>query len=297
MRNRWAASVGVLCLAWTGCESASSLSAVTSLLRVEGAQRIEGPPPSAREQLVGPSVSSVTLLGARIWPGQIGKPLAGSLAEGATAVSLFLDGDSAHYVLPAGPADVTAKSIPTFSAALSFSPQLPLGLAQLWVQSVDEKQNYGIASVQSLWSEETALPQGALVIALRWERAADLDLHVEQPDGQELWSRRKSGLMQPGPRPSGSGASGYLDQDGNALCMIDGQQRERVVYPQRPAPGRYRIRVDTFSLCEQVTAYWQVAALIDGVVVAAASGQSVPSDTRGSHGQGAGTLALELVLP
>lgn len=298
MRNMRALAQAFLGL-WslTGCDSASSKSAVTALLRVENAQRVEGAPPALDDVSYGPQVLAVTLLGSRIWPGEIGKPLSGTLAEGSQAVSFHIEGDSAHYVLPAGAADVTAKSLPTFSAQLSFSPLLPVGMTRLAVQAVDAHGQYGPPSHQALWAEPRDTPQGALVIALGWERAADLDLHVEQPDGQELWSRRKSGFSQPRPgRPPSAGSIGYLDQDSNSQCVLDGQQREHVIYPMAPMPGRYRIRVDTFSLCAEVTAYWQVAVLFDGKLIASARGQSVASDTRGSHGQGSGTLALELDL-
>ena len=72
----------------------------------------------------------------------------------------------------------------------------------------------------------------------------------------------QSGFSQPSPgRPPSAGSIGYLDQDSNSQCVLDGQQREHVIYPMAPMPGRYRIQVDTFSLCAEVTAYWQVAVL------------------------------------
>jgi hypothetical protein len=287
----------VLLVSSSACEVASSQSAVTAWLRVAGAQRVEGPPPVESSATPGPQVTTVALLGARIWPGQLDKPLAGSLEQGATAVSLFLVGDRAHYVLPAGAPDVTAPTQPTFLAHLSFSPSLVLGPHELWLQATNSLGQYGPPSIQKLLSDEEPPAQGALVVVLRWQRAADLDLHVEQPDGQEIWTRRKSGntTEAPGRPPMGSG-SGFLDVDSNALCVIDGRQREQVIYPRAAALGRYRIRVDTFSLCGQASAYWQASALVDGVQVASAMGQSLPTDTRGEHGLGAGTLALEVEL-
>ena len=79
--------------------------------------------------------------------------------------------------------------------------------------------------------------------------------------------------------------------------MIDGRQQENVIYRKLAALGRYQIRVDTFSLCGQSTAYWQVVVWSLGHKVAIASGQSLPAMTRGEHGQGAGTLALDLEIP
>lgn len=246
----------------------------------------------------GPDVRGVTLLQSHVWPGQIDKPVTGALAPGATAVSLHLAGDGVHYVLPAMAADITAPDQPTFAARLSFSPLLPQGAQQLVVQATDAAGRYGAASVQTLLSAEEPAPQGALVFTLRWERPADLDLHVEEPSGAEIWSRRKTGAP-PSTPPTGTpvAGGGYLDADANAQCLLDGRQRESVVYPVSAPAGRYRVRVDTFSLCGQATAYWRVEVRVNGQLRAEARGQSLPTSTRGQHGQGAGELALDLELP
>lgn len=282
----------LLALGTAACESASPLSAVTSLLRIEGAQRVEGAPPA---DVGGPGVRGLSLLSAAVWPGQQGKPLGGTLEAGATAVAVYLAGDRSHYVLPAGPPDVTAPELPTFAAALSFSPELPVGPRALQVQATDAAGRYGAPLLQALSVSEEPSPQGALVITLRWQRAADLDLHVEEPSGSEIWARRKGATMTPLGSPDAS--AGYLDADSNSQCVLDGRQRESVIYAGAVPAGRYRVRVDSFSLCGQATAYWQVEARAHGAVLATARGQSLPSSTRGPHGQGAGVLALEVELP
>jgi hypothetical protein len=289
-------TLGLLLLLGTvSCDSASSESHLPSLLRVENAQLVLGTPPLDES---GPSVQGVTLLQATVWPGQNRKPLSGTLAKSSTAVSLFLVGDRGHYIVPAGAPDLTAPTEPTFFTRLAFSPQLPLGPQLLQVQATDDSGRYGPATTLQLTVEPAPPPTGALVFSLRWERAADLDLHVEEPSGQELSSRRKSGNTAPAPgRPPPGPDAGYLDIDSNGLCIIDGRQQESVIYPKLPSSGRYLVRVDTFSLCGQATAYWRVTAWLAGQRVAEASGQSLPSATRGDHGIGAGVLALELDVP
>ncbi|MFO0576513.1 MAG: hypothetical protein U1A78_21115 [Polyangia bacterium] len=282
----------VLLALTAACETASPLSAVTSLLRVEGAQRVEGAPPAG---FGGPGVRGLSLLSAAVWPGQQGKPLGGTLDAGATAVSLYLTGDRSHFILPAAPPDVTAPELPTFATALSFAPELPPGPRALQVQATDEQGRYGAPLVQALSVAEEPSPPGALVFTLRWQRAADLDLHVEEPSGSEIWARRKGATSTPVGAPEAS--AGHLDADSNAQCVLDGRQRESVIYAGAVPAGRYRVRVDTFSLCGQATAYWQLEARAHGLVLATARGQSLPSSTRGPHGQGAGVLALEVELP
>lgn len=280
-----------LALLLVACEGASGATSATALLRVEAAQLVAGDPP---EEGGGPAVSGVTLAETRIWAGQVGKVLQGVLQQGATAAALQLTGDRVHYIVPARAPDVTAPEQPTFFALLGFSRSLPPGPQQLSVQAVDAAGRYGLALRQRLDAdaEPGALPaDGAqLAIVLRWDRAADLDLHVEEPDGHVIWSRRKAGALGTG--------TGVLDLDSNQACLLDGRQREQVSYAGPPPPGRYRIRVDTFALCGQAAAYWFVEVYHDrGKRLAAASGQSLPSDTRGSHGALAGVLALELAIP
>lgn len=273
-----------------GCDAASSLSHLGSLLRIDGAQRIVGVPPQAE---TGPRVQGFTLLQSSIWPGQKDKPISGTLTQDASAVSLFLESDNAHYVVVAKAADVTAPELPTFATLLSFSPWLPLGPQRLLLQAVHRDGKYGPPSVISLQSMDETPVDAALVIRLRWQRAADLDLHVEQPNGQFIFARRKVNGASSAPL----GRDGYLDVDSNAQCVIDGKQVEQVIYKQTPQAGRYRIRVDTFSLCEQATAFWQVQVLQAGQQLAEAKGQSLASDTRSDHGAQSGTLALDVVIP
>ena len=287
----WNAALGCAFLL-LGCDAASAASSATALLRVDSAQIVIGPPP---EDVAGLRVQGISLLDTRIWPGQVGKEVSGVLQEGATAAALMLEGDRVHYIVVAKAPDVTAPQQPTFAALLSFARSLPLGPQQLSVQAVTSDGVYGPALQQQLdaVAEPGAGPssRAPLVITLRWDRPVDLDLHVEEPDGQVIWSRRKSGA-------SGSGV-GVLDLDSNAACVLDGRQREQVLYARPPPPGRYRVLVDTFSLCGQAEAYWFVDVYRSGAAlpIQSASGQSLATDTRGSHGAQAGVQALEFSLP
>lgn len=296
-RRAPAALLALGLVAQGACEVASPLSSVTSLMRVDGAQLVPGAPPAGGD---GPGVRGVILQQAYVWPGQIHKPIGGALDAGATAVSLYLEGDRSHYLLPAGPPDVTAPEQPTFAAQLSFSPELLLGALRLYIQATDAAGHYGPVRTQALQVMDEPAPQGALVFTLRWQRAADLDLHVEEPGGAEIWARRKGAPPSSSPPtepPAEPQGAGYLDVDSNAQCVLDGRQRESVIYPLGAAAGRYRVRVDTFSLCGQAAAYWRLEARAHGRLLAAAQGQSLLTSTRGPHGQGAGVLALEVEIP
>lgn len=274
------------------CDVAANSASSLALLRVESAQPVPGIPDG---QAAGPSVTGVGLLATRIWPSQVGKPISLVLSEGATAAALHLVGDSLHYIVPAGAPDVTAPTLPTLSTRLSFAPWLDQGPHTLLIAAVDASGRYGQGVFQRLDAVADPLaqpePESFLLITLRWDRAADLDLHVQEPSGRVVWSRHKASAASFG--------LGILDFDSNAGCVLDGQQREQVRYPQVPVAGRYRVRVSTYSLCRQATAYWSVEAyrLGQAAPLAIARGQSLPSDTRAGQGAESGTLALELDLP
>lgn len=275
------------------CESASTEVSSTMRLRVDGAQLVPGLP--SGPQVATPRVLGVSLLSIRVEPGQRDKPISGTLEATARATVIYLDGDRAHYILPAGPADLAAPGLPSFAARLSFAAWLPLGPQALWVHAVDQAGQLGPGQRQDLQVVADLSQPGtepALAITLSWSRPADLDLHVVEPDGKVVWSRRKGGAATGGSR-------GVLDWDSNAGCVPDGWNREAVSYALPPPPGVYRVLVDTPSLCGQSTAYYSVRVTARGAVVplAEALGQSLPSDTRGEHGAEAGTLALELRLP
>jgi hypothetical protein len=148
----------------------------------------------------------------------------------------------------------------------------------------------------------TPRPAGRLVISLSWDTHADLDLHVVDPTGVEIWKRNINSFESPPPgappeAPGTPHPGGILDFDSNAACVPDGRYAENVVYADKPPSGHYVIRVDTYSLCDAPGAHWRVEGFLDGVSIGAAQGASTEYDTRFSHDRGAGVLALELDVP
>ena len=80
--------------------------------------------------------------------------------------------------------------------------------------------------------------------------------------------------------------------------MIDGRRQENVIFTEPPPAGQYIVRVDTFSLCGQASAQWQVTVTApDGDVVNPATWQSMDADMRGPHGLGAGGWRCDFTLP
>jgi len=286
----------ILAAAVACCNGASNDPAADALLRVPNAQYVDGPTPTGA---LGPEVLTLELLTNTIWPGDPDKPIRGTLAESATAVTLALSGDRGYWIVRAGVPDVAAPDLPTFRAFAAFSASLPPDAYTLEARAVDAAGRFGPPTRQTLTALAEPPPEkveGALVVALDWDTEVDLDLHVVDPLGNEIFHGAPSSrdAFAPGAKDE---SVGTLDRDSNAGCVIDGFRREHVVWAAEPPSGHYRVRVDTASLCGEPTAHWTVEARLDGVRRGSASGLSLESDTRDPHDRGAGVLALELDVP
>ncbi|HZS40502.1 MAG TPA: hypothetical protein VFF06_26905 [Polyangia bacterium] len=281
MRRAAVALFGALIAAAAGCSGASTDPGVSAGLQAPGAQFVPGARPAAAG---GPMVLAFNVSAYHVVPGAAAQPVNGTLDAGATAVTLGLDGDRGYWILPAGVPDTETPTEPSFHALLSFSRALAPGPITLDARAVDAAGRFGPPSTLALTVDAAAVPAGKLVFTLRWDTASDLDLHVVDPSGAEIWANH----------PSGSGA---LDLDSNAQCLIDGRDQEDVIFASSAPAGHYVARVDAFSLCGQTIADWRLEARADGVVIAEAAGTSVDADTIGPHERGSGRTALEIDLP
>ena len=80
---------------------------------------------------------------------------------------------------------------------------------------------------------------GEVQVSLTWNVESDVDLHVVDPAGDEIyWSHR---MVDSG---------GELDLDSNAGCSIDGIKNENITWSTESAPsGTYIVRVNYWSSC------------------------------------------------
>lgn len=283
-----------------GCfDGASSDRGLAATLQVSGAQYFEGAPPKATG---GPKVEALNLSKNVIFAGEVGQPFKGALDPAATSVAIGLEGDPGYWVLVAGLPDVAAPTYPTFTTELSFAETLTAGPHTLWARAVDDSQGearFGPAETSDLTAIHDAGPGGDLVVSLRWDTEADLDLHLVDPSGVEIWKGNINSLViDPfNPPPDGGPTAGILDFDSNAGCVIDGRRQEDVVYAGPPPSGHYTVRVDTFDLCGESFADWRVDVVLRGQTIGSASGESTADDQDQVHGLGQGVLALSFDVP
>jgi hypothetical protein len=276
-------------------ERVKSNTGLSAWMRVDAAQFYSG----AVSDGDGPAVASVDLVTNTARAGEIGKSCKGALAPGSTAAALMLAGDRGYWILPAGVPDVASPTFPSFHASLSFARDMPGGSYTLLVRAAGADGHFGQAnSDNAITVTAFDIPQGQLVITLTWDTESDLDLHVVDPHGIEIFKRNINSWAPPPPGQDGGdpNSGGILDFDSNANCVIDGRRQEDVVWSETPPPGHYIARVDTFSLCGQVSAHWMVRAFRAGKQIAEGTGSSFESDTRQPHDRGAGLTAIEFDL-
>ncbi len=116
------------------------------------------------------------------------------------------------------------------------------------------------------WSEPQYYPKGCEVVigegdvlaTLSWRSEADLDLHVFEPSGEEIWYADRN-----------SATGGYLDTDANAGCSERRTApQENVTWPSGKAPkGSYRISVVVYDRCDQAKLEWNLVVKVGGRTV------------------------------
>jgi hypothetical protein len=303
------ARIVAILLSLAGCSGASSDSGIGAALRLENAQYVPGEIDSTSSDggtdtdALLPAVHTVTTINGTILPGTSGHTLGGTVGPGSTAVLIGLRGDVGHWIVPVGTVDQATPGDFDFSTKATFGYNLPSSPLSVVLRATNRAGDVGPARIQT-FGVAPSVVQGAMVVLLEWDTEADLDLHVQLPtlgDGgiREISTRKRTSLVppapgDPAPTPEDIQNTAYLDMDSNAQCVIDGRRNENVIWPVTPEPGQYVVRVDTFSMCGEVTANWRVYVFINGVeqVGLGRTGQSMDVDTRYPHGTGAGVQAV-----
>jgi hypothetical protein len=288
-----AMGVGAVTLSACWGPAATSDPALGARMRIQSGQFVAGAWPATAPG--APGVDAVTLATNTIWPGEIDKALSGAADPASTAVAIALSTDDGYWIVPTGVPDFSAPTLPTFDAVASFARDLAPGAYTLEIRGVDGKGEFGPRVTRTLTA--LAAPpsdpplRGDLVVTLTWDTESDLDLHVVDPLGNEIYHGDTETFAADG------GISGRLDFDSNGNCTIDGRREEGVVWTRSPPSGAYLVRIDSASLCGQPIANWAASVRLFGTVVGQAQGVSLDRDTWGAHDRGAGLLAVKFDVP
>jgi hypothetical protein len=114
-----------------------------------------------------------------------------------------------------------------------------------------------------------------LTITATWDARSDVDLHVVEPSGEEIYYGNPT-----------SRSGGRLNRDANAGCGGDSSLSETVDWPSRSAPiGRYVVRLDYWGSCGVARTNYTVT-INDGGAVTTYTGFFTGPGDGGSVGSG-----------
>jgi hypothetical protein len=121
----------------------------------------------------------------------------------------------------------------------------------------------------------TTVGTGDVQISVTWNSNADVDLHVVEPNGTEIyWGNERSST------------GGELDLDSNAACSGDNVRAENIRWPSGRAPsGTYIVRVDYWDACGASSTSYTVR-VINGNSTQTFSGSFTGSGDQGGAGSG-----------
>ena len=118
---------------------------------------------------------------------------------------------------------------------LDFSQRLPEERLELRYAAADLSGAVGPPARRGF--DVVAVGTGNLQVTVSWDTRADVDLHVVEPSGEEIFYDN-----------SRSDMGGMLDLDANRRCRGDDTRNENRVW-DAPPRGRYVVRVNHWSSC------------------------------------------------
>ena len=122
---------------------------------------------------------------------------------------------------------------------------------------------------------------GELQISLSWDQESDVDLHVVEPSGEEIYFGNTT-----------SATGGTLDLDSNAYCRVDGIQNENITWERSAPSGQYTVRVNYWSACGVGQTNY-VLRVTGGGNSRILSGELTGSGNRGGRGSGIEVVSFE----
>ena len=157
--------------------------------------------------------------------------------DGADRVLIGVEGSEGYFAapLPAGNARVAARTV-----VVTTNPNTSVRtFTVLIAYETDGEPSQRARRVLTVNPDANTSDQ--LQVSLNWDAPVDLDLHLETPNGEDIYYGNDVGT-----------SGGTLDLDSNAGCSLDRVDNENITWDadDAPASGPYTVRVDLWSACE-----------------------------------------------
>lgn len=266
------ALVASLALSLFACSGEHAETGLGEPLRLRAATFEAGDLPGSSAMF--PRVTSFETASTVVRPGQTEKGLLGRASPDAVAIAIrFVDLGSGYWVFPVDGPDPQNNGELIWQTVADFGVDVAPGLHTLRVVAIDGAGAAGPARdlavcvtppvPDNLNACDPKTKPPAAVLSLSWDTAVDLDLVIVAPDGRIVDAKHPRTVAPPPPGPStgvdaGAVASaGVFDRDSNGGCVIDGVQREDLVFQTRPAPGSYLVYASLFDACGKSSVHFR----------------------------------------
>lgn len=280
------ALASVMVLGLVSCNKDEDESSVKDYLSVSGATFASGSFPAATAGDDMPSVTSVTGNSSVIEGGS--NPIAVYASVPAAKILIGVEGTKGYYEY----SDARKSTDVVYTLALVLSTSLPGEEFVIIIAIVDDFGN--ISEIYQLPVSIVEAGTGQLQVSLSWDQPNDLDLHLVEPNGEEIYYSNDYSVN-----------GGVLDLDSNPDCYIDGVQNENITYSDESTveTGTYTVRVDLYSACS-VTAQTNfiVTARLNGELIAQQSitnpyNGNFPANSVGDEGgSGSGVQVMQFTV-
>jgi len=108
-----------------------------------------------------------------------------------------------------------------------------------------EDSNGNFSNIVSKQLSSKIVADGTVQISISWDKPVDIDLHVIDPNNDEIYFANRS-----------TANGGTLDLDSNASCQVDNINKENVSWPKAgssPTTGEYIVKAAYYQACNSYT--------------------------------------------
>jgi hypothetical protein len=238
------------------------ISAVSVANASQSATLREGAPPAAGPSpIITAPIPALVLLGGTV-------QIKATSPTPFSKLAVVVPGVDDYWELEIG-ASVTSVDI-----LIVFGQEVPTPVFQMRLAG-STGGNYG--TYQESGVSMITVGTGDVQVNITWNSAADVDLHVVDPIGDEAFWAHTTTV-----------SGGQLDLDSNAGCGSDGPRAENVFWASGliPPKGEYIVRVDYWSNCGAVKTDYVVTINVRGKAPVVYTGSFTGPGDGGGKGSG-----------